>query len=187
MDSKLQELTDKIYTEGVEKGKEEAAKIVEKANAEAKAIVAKAKAEPKSKKVTNCSVLEASGWSSESWGISRNWAPAADNISATIAGPRPKSHAAAVTAPKKRANGVCIANCSIWMVASRAMQTIMTAQLYRAKGVWEKLNIRSLDYPPPTTGRNRFTKKRDNYPSILPLLNRFSWAAESKAKDLKAL
>ena len=45
MDSKLQELTDKIYTEGVEKGKEEAAKIVEKANAEAKAIVAKAKAE----------------------------------------------------------------------------------------------------------------------------------------------
>lgn len=45
MDSKLQELTDKIYTEGVEKGKEEAAKIVEKANVEAKAFVAKAKAE----------------------------------------------------------------------------------------------------------------------------------------------
>ena len=49
MDSKLQELTDKIYTEGVEKGKEEAAKIVEKANAEAKAIVAKAKAEAEKK------------------------------------------------------------------------------------------------------------------------------------------
>lgn len=35
MDNKLQELTDKIYFEGVEKGKTEAAEIVEKAKAEA--------------------------------------------------------------------------------------------------------------------------------------------------------
>lgn len=41
----LQELTDKIYAEGVEKGKAEAAELVAKAKAEAEAIVAKAEKE----------------------------------------------------------------------------------------------------------------------------------------------
>lgn len=45
MNTKLQELTDKIYLEGVEKGNAEAKALVEKANAEAAEIVAKAKAE----------------------------------------------------------------------------------------------------------------------------------------------
>lgn len=45
MNNKLQELTEKIYLEGVEKGKEEAAKLVADAEHEAKTIVAKAKAE----------------------------------------------------------------------------------------------------------------------------------------------
>lgn len=45
MNTKLQELTDKIYLEGVEKGNTEAKAIVEKAEKEAAAIVAKAKAE----------------------------------------------------------------------------------------------------------------------------------------------
>ncbi|MGM9805295.1 MAG: hypothetical protein ACI3Z7_02545 [Candidatus Aphodosoma sp.] len=45
MNNKLQELTDKLYAEGVEKGKTEAADIVAKAKAEAADIVAKAKAE----------------------------------------------------------------------------------------------------------------------------------------------
>ncbi|MCF0198284.1 MAG: hypothetical protein HUK02_03030 [Bacteroidaceae bacterium] len=40
---KIQELTEKIYREGVEKGKAEAARIVEEANAEAAKIVAAAK------------------------------------------------------------------------------------------------------------------------------------------------
>lgn len=45
MNTKLQELTDKIYLEGVEKGNAEAKSIVAKAEAEAAEIVAKANAE----------------------------------------------------------------------------------------------------------------------------------------------
>lgn len=49
MDNKLQELTDKIYTEGVEKGKNEAAKIVE--NAKTEALKIKEEAEAKAKQI----------------------------------------------------------------------------------------------------------------------------------------
>ena len=42
MNTKLQELTDKIYTEGVEKGKADASEIVSKAQSEAAQIVADA-------------------------------------------------------------------------------------------------------------------------------------------------
>ncbi len=45
MNTKLQELTDKIYQEGVEKGNAEAKVIVEKAQSEAESIVAAARAE----------------------------------------------------------------------------------------------------------------------------------------------
>ena len=45
MDDKLQILTDRLYAEGVEKGKNEAAAILEKANAEAADIIAKAQIE----------------------------------------------------------------------------------------------------------------------------------------------
>jgi V/A-type H+-transporting ATPase subunit E len=45
MNTKLQDLTDKIYLEGVEKGKTEAAEIVSQAAAEAAEIISKAKAE----------------------------------------------------------------------------------------------------------------------------------------------
>lgn len=45
MNTKLQELTDKIYQEGVEKGNAEAEKIVSNAQAQADEIVASAKAE----------------------------------------------------------------------------------------------------------------------------------------------
>lgn len=45
MNTKLQDLTDKIYLEGVEKGKAEAAEIVSKAEAEAAEIVSKARSE----------------------------------------------------------------------------------------------------------------------------------------------
>lgn len=45
MQSKLQELTDKIYQEGVEKGNVEAQQIIDNAQAEASAIVDKAKKE----------------------------------------------------------------------------------------------------------------------------------------------
>lgn len=45
MNTKLQDLTDKIYLEGVEKGKSEAAEIVAKAEKEAADIISKAKAE----------------------------------------------------------------------------------------------------------------------------------------------
>jgi len=45
MNTKLQELTDKIYLEGVEKGNAEAKTLVEKAEEQAAAIVAKANAE----------------------------------------------------------------------------------------------------------------------------------------------
>jgi len=45
MNTKLQELTDKIYLEGVEKGEAAAAEIISKAQAEADEIIAKAKAE----------------------------------------------------------------------------------------------------------------------------------------------
>ncbi len=45
MNTKLQELTDKIYLEGVEKGNAEAKAIVEKAENEAASIIAKAQAE----------------------------------------------------------------------------------------------------------------------------------------------
>ena len=43
MENKIQELTDKIYREGVEKGNEEAQKIVENAQKEADSIVAAAR------------------------------------------------------------------------------------------------------------------------------------------------
>ncbi len=45
MSDKLQQLTDKIYNEGVEKGKAEANEIIAKAKAEANEIVSKAKTE----------------------------------------------------------------------------------------------------------------------------------------------
>ncbi|MCQ2332177.1 MAG: hypothetical protein MJZ95_03105 [Paludibacteraceae bacterium] len=45
MDTKLKELTEKIYAEGVEKGRIEAENIVENAKAEAEKIIASAKAE----------------------------------------------------------------------------------------------------------------------------------------------
>lgn len=47
MDTKIQELTDKIYREGVEKGNEEAKKIVDDANAKRQAILSEAEAEAK--------------------------------------------------------------------------------------------------------------------------------------------
>lgn len=45
MDTKIQELTDKLYKEGVEKGNEEAAKIIAGANAQKQKIVGEAQAE----------------------------------------------------------------------------------------------------------------------------------------------
>ena len=44
MDTKIQELTDKIYKEGVEKGNEEAGRIIADANAQKQAIVSEAEA-----------------------------------------------------------------------------------------------------------------------------------------------
>ncbi|NDV59860.1 hypothetical protein [Bacteroides sp. 519] len=45
MENKIQELTDKIYREGVEKGNEEAQRLIEKAQEEAKKIIEDAKKE----------------------------------------------------------------------------------------------------------------------------------------------
>ena len=45
MENKIQELTDKIYQEGVEKGNEEARKLIQKAQEEAKQIIEDAKKE----------------------------------------------------------------------------------------------------------------------------------------------
>ena len=45
MDTKIQELTDKIYKEGVEKGNEEAQRLIHNAKAEAEKIIAEAKKE----------------------------------------------------------------------------------------------------------------------------------------------
>ena len=45
MENKIQELTDKIYREGIEKGNEEAQKLIAKAEAEAKQIVEDARKE----------------------------------------------------------------------------------------------------------------------------------------------
>jgi V/A-type H+-transporting ATPase subunit E len=47
MDTKIQELTDKIYHEGVEKGKEEAARIIAEADSRSQIVVAEAEAEAK--------------------------------------------------------------------------------------------------------------------------------------------
>ena len=47
MENKIQELTDKIYREGVEKGNEEAQKLITKAQEEAKKIVENTKSELK--------------------------------------------------------------------------------------------------------------------------------------------
>ena len=45
MQNKLQELTDRLYQEGLSKGKEEGARLVEAAQSEAQAIIEKAKAQ----------------------------------------------------------------------------------------------------------------------------------------------
>ena len=47
MDIQIQELTDKIYKEGVEKGNEEAGRIIAEANAQKQAILSEAEAEAK--------------------------------------------------------------------------------------------------------------------------------------------
>lgn len=47
MDTKIQELTDKIYKEGVEKGNEEAGRIIAAANAQRDTIISEAEAEAK--------------------------------------------------------------------------------------------------------------------------------------------
>ena len=46
MQDKLQELTDKLYNEGLSKGKQEGEELLQKAKAEADDIIAQAKAEP---------------------------------------------------------------------------------------------------------------------------------------------
>lgn len=48
MQDKLQELTDRLYNEGLSKGKQEGEELLQKAHAEAEAIVAQAKAEAES-------------------------------------------------------------------------------------------------------------------------------------------
>ena len=50
MDTKIQELTDKIYKEGVEKGNEEAGRIIADANAQKQAILTEAEAEAQAEK-----------------------------------------------------------------------------------------------------------------------------------------
>ena len=45
MDNKLQALTDKLYNEGLSKGKQEGEELLQKAHAEAEGIIAQAKAE----------------------------------------------------------------------------------------------------------------------------------------------
>ncbi len=45
MENKIQQLTEKLYAEGLQKGKEESQKIIAEANSEAEKIVANAKAE----------------------------------------------------------------------------------------------------------------------------------------------
>ena len=47
MDIKIQELTEKIYKEGVEKGNEEAGRIIAEANAQKESILSEAEAEAK--------------------------------------------------------------------------------------------------------------------------------------------
>jgi V/A-type H+-transporting ATPase subunit E len=47
MDTKIQELTDKIYREGVEKGNEEANRIISEANEQKQALISEAEAEAK--------------------------------------------------------------------------------------------------------------------------------------------
>lgn len=47
MDTKIQELTDKIYKEGVEKGNEEAGRIIAEANAQKDSIIKEAEAQAK--------------------------------------------------------------------------------------------------------------------------------------------
>lgn len=47
MDTKIQELTDKIYKEGVEKGNEEAGRIIAEANSQKQVIISEAEAEAK--------------------------------------------------------------------------------------------------------------------------------------------
>ncbi|MFV0544792.1 MAG: V-type ATP synthase subunit E family protein [Bacteroides sp.] len=58
MENKIQELTDKIYREGVEKGNEEAKRIIEKAQEEAKKIVEKAQKEAETIKVSSTKSAE---------------------------------------------------------------------------------------------------------------------------------
>ena len=52
MDTKIQELTDKIYKEGVEKGNEEAGRIIAEANAQKDTILKDAEAEAKRPRIT---------------------------------------------------------------------------------------------------------------------------------------
>ena len=47
MDTKIQELTEKIYQEGVEKGNEEAARIIAEAEARKKVLIEEAEAKAK--------------------------------------------------------------------------------------------------------------------------------------------
>ena len=60
MDTKIQELTDKIYKEGVEKGNEEAGRIIAEANAQKDTILKDAEAEAK-RIVASCRVEEEYG------------------------------------------------------------------------------------------------------------------------------
>ena len=61
MDTKIQELTDKIYKEGVEKGNEEAGRIIADANAQKQAILTEAEAE--GKRISEvCSATDGKAW-----------------------------------------------------------------------------------------------------------------------------
>ena len=68
MQNKLQELTDKLYNEGLSKGKQEGEEILAKAKVQAEEIIAKAKAEAEEKLKANKELMdgmaEYSAWSS---------------------------------------------------------------------------------------------------------------------------
>ena len=70
MDTKIQELTEKIYQEGVEKGNEEAARIIAEAEARKKVLIEEAEAKAKEMMVKKDKQRQSyyNYYSSKKWG-----------------------------------------------------------------------------------------------------------------------
>jgi V/A-type H+-transporting ATPase subunit E len=129
MDTKIQELTDKIYREGVEKGKEEAGRIISEANQQKQTILNEAEAE--AKRIVSAAEKEAAELKKNTKAELKLYAAQAvealkSEIAGLITGEIAESNVKAVTLDKSYMQKVILSIATEW--AKKDVLTIQTSE-----------------------------------------------------------